>query len=138
MQLPVDSFEVDNPAQRAAAGPAFSTMPSDKDIVGTRQNMLGEQVLNGLQHPYLRLVSVDIAETANSFNALTRITVRGVSTDINISFKARHKGRRITIKGETEISQTELGLQPFSILMGAIAVQDEMTIQFDLTATRVD
>lgn len=134
MQLPVDSFEVDNPAQRTAAGPAFDAMLSDKDIAGTRQNMLGEQVLNSQQYPHIRLVSVDVAGNVDSLNALIRITVRGISADISIPFKVHYEGRRITIKGQTEISQTELGMQPFSILMGAIAVQDEMTIQFDLVA----
>lgn len=136
MQLPVDSFEVDNPALRAMAGPAFNSQPSDKDIAGTRLNMLGDQVLNGKQYPYIHLVSVNVSGGDDMFNTLMRVTVRGVSTDISIPFEVRYEGGQMIIKGQTEISQTELGMEPFSILMGAVSVQDEITVQFDLVAER--
>lgn len=135
MQLPVDSFEVDNPALRSAAGQAFNTVPSRKDIAGTRGNMLGVHVLDSKQFPDIQLVSVDISGDGASLNARMRVTLRGVSTDINVPFKVHYKGRQILVNGQTEISQTTLGMKPFSILMGAIAVQDEMTVQFDLVAT---
>lgn len=134
MQLPVDSFEVDNPVLRAAAGPAFNTVPSEKDIAGTRGNMLGEQVLDSRQYPDIRLVSVNITGNGASLNARMRVTVRGVSTDIDVPFRVHYEGPQILINGQTEISQTALGMKPFSILMGAIAVQDTLTVQFDLIA----
>jgi polyisoprenoid-binding protein YceI len=136
MQLPVDSFEVDNPALRSAAGPAFNTVPSEKDIAGTRGNMLGEHVLDSEHYPDIRLVSVDISGNGASLDARMRVTVRGVSTDIDVPFTVHYEDRQILINGQTEISQTALGMKPFSILMGAIAVQDEMTVQFDLVATK--
>lgn len=135
MQLPVNGFEVDNPSLRAAAGPAFGTMPSGQDIAGTRNNMLSEQVLNFAQYPYIRLVSVNISNNTGRSSALLRITVRDISTDVNIPFETRYEDQRITIKGQAGISQKALGMKPFSILMGAIAVQDQLTVQFDLVAT---
>lgn len=134
LQLPVNSFEVDNPVLRARAGPAFATTPSAKDIAGTRYNMLGEQVLNSKQYPYIRLVSVEISGNGELQNALMRVSVRDVVADLNIPFKTHYKGGKIIIEGQTEVSQTDLGIKPFSILMGSIAVQDEMTLQFRLVA----
>ena len=138
LQLPVHGFEVDNPALRVAAGPAFAVMPSAKDIAGTRLNMLGEQVLNGKQHPTIHLISVALSGNKSSLNALTRVTVRDISTDINIPVKVGFEDSDIIIKGQTGISQTELGMKPFSILMGAIAIQDKIIVQFDLVARRAD
>lgn len=135
MRLPVGSFEVDNPALRAATGPAFNTVPSEKDIAGTRGNMLGEHVLDSERYPDIQLVSVDISGKDASLNARMRVTVRGVSTDIDVPFTVHYEDRQILINGQTVISQTTLGMKPFSVLMGAIAVQDEMTVQFDLVAT---
>src|SRR5690606_27720977 len=113
-----------------------NTVPSEKDIAGTRGNMLGEHVLGSEHYPDIRLVSVDISGNGASLDARMRVTVRGVSTDIDVPFTVHYEDRQILINGQTEISQTALGMKPFSILMGAIAVQDEMTVQFDLVATK--
>ena len=40
----------------------------------------------------------------------------------------------LTASGEVAIKQTELGLTPFSALLGALQVQDEMRVRIRLVA----
>jgi hypothetical protein len=37
-------------------------------------------------------------------------------------------------QGEFPLKQTDIGLQPFTALLGALAVQDELQLQFRLVA----
>jgi hypothetical protein len=43
--------------------------------------------------------------------------------------------REITAAGETTLTQSSLGIEPFSIMGGAIAVADEIVVRFELVAT---
>lgn len=134
MRLPVTSFEIDNPALRSAAGEQFNSVPSTQDINGTRDNMLGEKVLNAAEYPYIDIASVLVNKTASHYLALLRFTVAGNTRDIQVPFAIEQTGNQITISGSTRIKQSDLGLTPFSILMGAISVQDEMDVEFHLVA----
>jgi hypothetical protein len=37
-------------------------------------------------------------------------------------------------RGTVNLKQTDFGLTPFSVMAGALAVQDEMELRFDLRA----
>ena len=53
LTIPVAGLVVDDPALRSLYGEEFSSKPSEKDIAGTRDNMLGERVLDAEHHPTL-------------------------------------------------------------------------------------
>jgi hypothetical protein len=38
------------------------------------------------------------------------------------------------VSGDTSVRQTELGLKPFSAMLGALQVQDEMRVKFRIVA----
>ena len=40
-----------------------------------------------------------------------------------------HSGERLVVSGDTALQQSELGLKPFSAMLGALQVQDEMRVQ---------
>lgn len=134
MSLPVNSFDVDTPEHRQGAGEGFDVMPSEKDIQGTRNNMLSERLLHSDQFPYVEIVSVEISGELPEPDILLRIAVRDVSHDVRIQAGVQLQNNKLIIDGKTRLSQSQLGLTPFSILMGAIAVQDEMDIEFHLVA----
>jgi hypothetical protein len=41
----------------------------------------------------------------------------------------------LSAKGSLELRQSAIGLAPYSLMMGALQVQDAMTIKFDIVAT---
>jgi hypothetical protein len=136
--LPVNSFEVDNKEHRQAAGAGFEILPPEKDIQGTRGNMLGEQLLYGENYPDIELTSVEINGDMPQPDILLRITVRDNSRDIRIPANVKLDDNKLMIDGHTRLRQSDLGLTPFSILMGAIAVQDEMDVEFHIIAVVED
>ena len=44
------------------------------------------------------------------------------------------QGADLVASGELELRQSELGLTPFSVMMGALQVQDAMQVRFRLVA----
>src|SRR4051812_25296808 len=54
-ELPVASFEVDDPQQRAAAGAEFAAPLDEAARTGTREHMLGERQLDAAHYPKVSL-----------------------------------------------------------------------------------
>lgn len=85
LHLPVAEFTVDDPELRASHGHGLATVPPDAARKGTRDNMLGPDVLDAARFP---------------------------------------------------LSQAAIGLVPFSVMMGALQVGDQLAIEADLVARR--
>lgn len=134
LTLPVTGFVVDKPELRQLAGGEFNSTPSEKDIRGTKKNMLSPTVLDADQFPDIKLTSVHINAEKNSTTATMRVLLKGRYQDFSLPITIKKTGEALTINGKIRLAQTRLGLTPFRILMGAIAVRDEMDIHFRLFA----
>jgi YceI-like domain len=122
---------VDEAALRKEAG--FDTTPSAADVAGTRDNML-HKVLDADAHP-----DVLIAVTRAADGALdVALTLHGATHGARIAdADVRIEGDEIAAHGRLAIAQTDFGIVPFTILGGAIAVQDRLAIRFDIRAQRI-
>jgi hypothetical protein len=136
LEFPVASLIVDDPDARAAAGPEFAAEIAPKDREGTRQNMLRAEVLDAERHPAIALRSVRIDGSAERPEATTRITIKGVSRDVAVPAAVRIDGERLVASGEFDIRQTDFGMKPFSVGLGALEVQDRLHIVFAIVAQR--
>lgn len=137
LSLPVNELVVDDAEARRRAGGAAREFPpeipqSDKD--GTRRNMLRAEVLDGEHFPTVRLQSVKVAGSLQSPTLTTRITIKDVARDTEVPAAVSVQGTRVTAQGEFDIEQTAFGIEPFSIGMGAIEVQDRLHIKFRVVA----
>jgi hypothetical protein len=45
-------------------------------------------------------------------------------------------GERLTASGEFDILQTDFGMKPFSVVLGALEVQDRLHVRFNLEAVK--
>jgi hypothetical protein len=45
-------------------------------------------------------------------------------------------GTRLTANGEIELLQTDFGMKPFSIALGALEVKDRLLVRFKLVAVK--
>jgi hypothetical protein len=64
------------------------------------------------------------------------VSVKDQQHEVRVPLSVHVEGDRLTATGEFKVRQSELGLKPFSALMGALQVQDEMVVRFKLIATR--
>ena len=132
--LPVNSLIVDPADLRAQAGADFASQPTAADIEGTRKNMLGEKILNAAQYPNIEIWSERIRGSGTALSADIVISAGGNLNRITIPLEIKTENENITASGKFTLKQTDIGIEPFSILMGAIAIRDELEIEYTITA----
>ena len=78
-----------------------------------------------------RLSAVTAAGTANgAYDAQDRLTRYGATT---YSYTAHGELRA---KGEFELNHADLGMQPFTVMLGALAVGEKLSFSYDIKARR--
>jgi polyisoprenoid-binding protein YceI len=136
LHIPVAQLAIDEPELRAKEGPDFPTDVPDSAKEGTRRNMLSEALLNGTQYPDITLVSqhIDAAAGGSQIRADVQVSVRGQTHTVSVPVVYSLMNGELTASGELPLKQSDLGLTPFSALLGALAVQDEMRVRFHFVA----
>lgn len=105
---------------------------SDKDRAGTRQHMLGSRVLDARRYPWIRLV-VDVSHTRQGTVALKlHIVLHGKSKDLTVPASMSHTGKDWMVKGQFSLEQSDFGITPYSIMLGALRVKNRIHIRYDL------
>jgi hypothetical protein len=134
LYVELERLVVDEPDLRAEAG--LDTQPSAAFIAGTRQNML-EKVLEFERHPFA-LISVRAIDPDNGGSRLNvSVTLHGVARSMQVPVEIAKTADEIDVSGRLTLIQSEFGIAPFSILGGAIAVQDAVNVRFSIRARRV-
>lgn len=147
VRFPVAGLTVDEQALRERENPAdFPPEVPEAARQGTRRNMLGEALLDGERYPQIVLRAIRLERVASARDADTRLanpgavlarvqtTVRGEVRAITVPVSYRLEGDTVTATGEATVRQSDLGLTPFSAMLGALQVQDEMRLSFRLVA----
>jgi len=139
LHLPLASLTVDEPQLRAAQpGEDFPPGVPDSARAGTRHNMLGEALLDAAQYPQieLRALSVSVPPGTAAGEALVRVQceVKGERHAVSVPVHYELRGDMLTASGQFALRQTQLGLTPFSAMLGALQVQDEMRISLQVSA----
>jgi hypothetical protein len=138
VRISAAELTVDEPELRAQAGADFPPDVSESARAGTRRNMLGPALLDVAEFPDL-VLSAERLEPASAAQpgevlAHVRTEVRGAVRSIEVPVRYRLSGSELTVSVDGPLTQSELGLTPFSALLGALAVQDEMQVSIRLMA----
>jgi len=136
--VPVDSFVVDDPAVRAAAGPDFATQPSASDIAGTREHMLGSSLLDAADHPFIRVHVAPLHMGEPTARVTLTLEVCGKTATLPVDAEWHRNGRELTIGAKFSIDHAALGLEPYTALGGAMRVGDPIDIALTLVAAARD
>ncbi len=136
--FPVAELTVDEAQLRAKENEAdFPPDVSDSAKDGTRKNMLGAALLDAEQYPDITIRSSGLAaatEAGAEWRATVEVTVHGRSTTVVVPVHYESRMDGIVVSGEFPLKQTDLGLTPFSALLGALQVVDEMKVRFRIVA----
>lgn len=131
----VDGLTVDSPLLRERYGEAFASTPTEADIAGTRDNMLGPALLDAAAYPYLRIAGQLVSAPDGDAVAL-EIAVKDTVVQRTVPISLEIGEDSLTARGTLEIDHSALGLTPFSVMLGALRVAETMEIRFSLTARR--
>jgi len=127
-QFRLDQLTVDEAELRIAAG--LEKQPSADAIDGTRNNML-TRVLDAERYP---LVAVHAERGAAGQPLQVAITLHGVTRNMAIPTEIREANGIMTVTGSVNLKQSDFGITPFSVMAGALAVQDPLELRFTLVA----
>lgn len=137
LAMPVESFEVDLAALRREEGADFPPDVPESAKQGTRKNMLSAALLEAERYPDVKLSTAAVeGSSLAAFTVIALVGVKDQQHEVRVPVAAVLEGEQLTATGEFKVKQTELGLKPFSALMGALQVQDELTVKFKLVARR--
>lgn len=134
LYVPVAGFKVDRPSLRVEEGEDFPGELDQDAIDGTRANMLGESVLDAAQFPQIRMVSRDIAGALPELEFNMTVELRGGLYSVQVPAQVTATAAQLSATGQFELRQTDLGMEPFSALLGALTVRDNLVVKFQLTA----
>lgn len=107
------------------------------DREGTRSNMLRPEVLDGGRYPEVRLQAVQGGTVSPVARLMVRVTLKGVSRDVPVTASIGVAGTSLTAAGEFDILQSDFGIQPFSVGLGALQVRDRLQVRFKVSADQV-
>ncbi|HLX28092.1 MAG TPA: YceI family protein [Casimicrobiaceae bacterium] len=134
LYAPLDRLTVDEPALRAEAH--FDTHPSPEDIAGTRRNML-TRVLDTERYPFVRIHVEGPVSGDPPTRVDVEVTLHGTTRSVSMPIELLVRSTGIDASGRLALRQNDFGIEPLSILGGAIQVQDEISLRFRLHAIRM-
>jgi len=136
LEIPVDSFAVDPPAARAEEGEEFAAQISEPARRGTRENMLGRDMLDAAKHPLIRIESIALFGPDWGPTVTARVTLRGVTRDLRFAAAVLRQDDMLAVVASFSINQSEFGIEPFTALNGGLRVRDPLDIRVRLVAQR--
>lgn len=125
----LDQMSVDEAELRTLAG--LTTQPDADAISGTRHNML-TKVLDAARFPEVRM---QVEHPSAQGPLQVSVTLHGVTRQLVLPATISEQNGVMTVSGTTTLKQTDFGLVPYSIMAGALAVQDQLELRFTITAT---
>ncbi len=144
--IPVDALLVDDPRERAAAGAGFAEPLDAEARAGTREHMLGASQLDAAHYPSLTLHSLRVRPvdaTAHTGAGADRavliefqVTLRDHMAQLSVPVQWQLQGEQLRASGTVEFRQSDLGIEPYSALLGALRVADGVAARFEIVARR--
>jgi hypothetical protein len=132
LTVPVTGFTVDEAQLRREEGSDFPGEIADDAKTGTLENMLSPALLNAAAFPIITVQSVALQGAQGAVTATLKISVAGHEAMAAAPFLLQYDAHRLTATGSLELRQTAMGLTPYSLMLGALQVQDAMQIKFKI------
>jgi polyisoprenoid-binding protein YceI len=138
VHVPLATLAVDEAQLRAKEmSPDFPPEVPESARQGTRAHMLGPELLDADNHPEIILRALGLTgDPSGPDTVLAHIqaNVRGADHAFTAPVRYARSGDSLTMEGEVRVRQSDLGLKPYSALLGGLQVQDEMLISFRIVA----
>ncbi len=129
LSIPLDSLTVDEQALRQAAG--LDPKVPDEDVQGTRRNMR----VHVLQTTHYPQANVQVQCERDTFrHCHVEVELHGARHDYLMPLEVKVASNRLQASGFLILKQSDYGIVPFSVLGGALRVEDPVEIRFRVVA----
>ena len=136
MRFAVGELSIDDAELRGRYGEDFESEPSDEDVDGTRDNMLTEQVLNGDVYPEIFVVGTQLSGVGEDQSIELSIEMLGRTVSLTVPVNVSFGAQTLRAQANFRIQHEDLGMEPFSVMMGALQVAPEIDFTVDIRAVR--
>jgi polyisoprenoid-binding protein YceI len=98
--------------------------------------MLSTAVLDADAFPAISIDSVAVTKraAAGGFEATVTVGVAGHESRLVVPIAVQSDATHLSATGSLELRQSTLGLTPYSLMLGALQVQDAITVKFKIVA----
>lgn len=129
-----DEMLLDAETLRAETGDSFAEPLTDEQVAATRENMLGESVLDAEKHPEIVLRSVEIGGDWPMLVARFAVDLHGKTVEVDSLMEVRRDADQLVGEGSFVLRQSDAGITPMSVLGGLIGLQDPLAIRYRIVA----
>lgn len=128
MKIDVASLEIDKVSDRAIYSHLTEAeQPSIEAVDSTKENMLGEAVLDVMNYPGITVV---INGNLQSRQIRINLKVKEHQAETESDYVLECDEGLAKAKGAFRLNHSDLGLQPYSAFFGSIAVAEPMDFKF--------
>ena len=105
-----------------------------KGLSGPEKVLVRTNALNCLdakRFPQIRFDADDIAKAGESYRLTGTLQIHGKTGKHMIDVRVEDAGDSWRMTGESVVRQSEFGVKPYSMFLGAMKVADEVTVSFE-------
>lgn len=136
LNFPVRALVVDPPDARSALGGAYAEPLDAEARSGTRKHMLGAASLDAAEYPRVALAVAGPEPRTDSTPLTVRLTLHGTTREFTLRSRMIRTDDSLLAAGSFDILQSNYGIQPYSVLLGALRVKDRLQIRYHLVFER--
>jgi YceI-like domain len=134
LNVPARGFVVDERQARRDEGADFAADVPDDAKSGTLEHMLSAAVLDAGQFPEISVTGIAGPLVAQPMVVAVTVRVAGHESTLEVPFTLDIDSGTLSASGSLELRQSTLGLTPYSLMLGALQVQDALTVKFKIVA----
>lgn len=109
----------------------------DKDHREIEGNLVGRDVLDAARFPEVRFTGgVDLPKGGGRARVEGQLTLHGSTRPLALEVEVRELADRWVVTGDVRLRQTTFGVKPYSALLGALRVQDELRVSWEVAYPR--
>jgi hypothetical protein len=132
IDVPLAELQLDEPAWRQAAGGEFDERPLSAEDRSRHAAQPACACSRPTAHPKASLQLQALGGAAPWWLAEVGLSVGGGLASLRVALDVRQHGAALRTAGRLPLRHADLGLQPFSVLGGLLAVREELVLDFDL------
>ena len=134
LAIDLNALVVDAPELRTVY--QLETHPSESDIQGTTKNM-SEHVLQTAAWPEAFVQVTQVESLDGETRCTASLTLKGMTKTFPATLIVHRDDDVLRVRGSFDLNQSDYGIEPFSVLGGALSVQDRVEISYRLEASRM-
>jgi len=134
LAIDLNALVVDSPELRSVY--QLDTQPSDEDINGTANNMSTHVLeLETWPQAFVRIEGPEALEGTSRCDVT--LTLKDVTRTFPATLLIHRDDDVLRVRGSFDLNQSDYGIEPFSVLGGALTIHDRLEITYRLEAVRL-